>query len=161
MRLRPASTGYAYVLSEMEFDGQRITNVGLRFKGSSSYVVSAGTLRRPEQVGPWLHGVARRTAAKARASAVRRRHAPMTDIPAAPARDDLLWRDLNVSIDRTQALERVDEVGLFDGIVGGFRKRDECLERGRRSECDRAEEVPLRGALFGGLCDEQRGLTAL
>src|SRR4051794_36387102 len=41
----------------------------------------AATLRRPEQVGPWLHGVARRTAAKARAAAVRwhRRQSPLAD----------------------------------------------------------------------------------
>lgn len=49
-RLRPGSPAYAYVLSEMEFDGQRIADVGLRFKGSSSYSVSAGTLRRPMRV---------------------------------------------------------------------------------------------------------------
>ena len=50
VRLRPSSPSYAYVLSEMEFDGQRIADVGLRFKGSSSYAVSAGTLRRPMRV---------------------------------------------------------------------------------------------------------------
>src|SRR5439155_19488647 len=32
----------------------------------------AGTLRRPAQVGPWLHGVAPRPAPEARAPAVRR-----------------------------------------------------------------------------------------
>src|SRR6185295_2512586 len=36
VRLRPGSTAYAYVLGEMEFDGRRIADVGLRFKGSSS-----------------------------------------------------------------------------------------------------------------------------
>src|SRR6267142_2772339 len=50
VRLRPSSPAYAYVLSEMEFDGQRIADVGLRFKGNSSYSVSAGTLRRPMRV---------------------------------------------------------------------------------------------------------------
>src|SRR5437868_3801462 len=50
VRLRPGSTGYAYVLGEMEFDGRRIADVGLRFKGSSSYSVSSGTLRRPMKV---------------------------------------------------------------------------------------------------------------
>src|SRR5206468_6665707 len=50
VRLRPTSTAYAYVTSEMEFDGQRIADVGLRFKGNSSYAVSEGTLRRPMRV---------------------------------------------------------------------------------------------------------------
>ncbi|HEV8291515.1 MAG TPA: CotH kinase family protein, partial [Tepidisphaeraceae bacterium] len=51
VRLRPNSpSGYAYVLCEMEFDGQGIADVGLRFKGNSSYAVSAGTLRRPMKV---------------------------------------------------------------------------------------------------------------
>src|SRR5258705_5623847 len=48
VRLRPTSpASYAYVLSEMEFDGQRLADVGLRFKGNSSYSVSGTTLRRP------------------------------------------------------------------------------------------------------------------
>src|SRR5258706_8271190 len=50
VRLRPNSSGYAYVLCEMEIDGRRIADVGLRFKGNSSYAVSAGTLRRPMKV---------------------------------------------------------------------------------------------------------------
>src|SRR5882724_3886794 len=50
VRLRPNSSGYAYVLCEMEFDGQKIGDVGLRFKGNSSYAVSAGSLRRPMKV---------------------------------------------------------------------------------------------------------------
>src|SRR6516225_7344650 len=33
----------------------------------------AGSLRRPESLGPWLHGVASRTAARARSRAARRR----------------------------------------------------------------------------------------
>lgn len=50
VRLRPASPSFAYVLGEMEFDGRRIADIGLRFKGSSSYAVSAETLRRPMRV---------------------------------------------------------------------------------------------------------------
>jgi hypothetical protein len=50
VRLRPSSPSYAYVLGEMEFDGRRIADIGLRFKGSSSYSVSAETLRRPMRV---------------------------------------------------------------------------------------------------------------
>jgi spore coat protein H len=41
---------FAFVLGEMEFDGQKFGDVGLRFKGNSSYAVSAGTLRRPMKV---------------------------------------------------------------------------------------------------------------
>ena len=41
------SGAYAYVLCDMEFDGKRVADVGLRFKGNSSYSVSSTTLRRP------------------------------------------------------------------------------------------------------------------
>lgn len=50
VRLRPNGSGYAYVLCAMDFDGKKIGDVGLRFKGNSSYAVSAGTLRRPMKV---------------------------------------------------------------------------------------------------------------
>jgi len=50
VRLRPSSPTYAYVVGEMEFNGQRIANIGLRLKGNSSYSVSAETLRRPMRV---------------------------------------------------------------------------------------------------------------
>jgi spore coat protein H len=49
VRLRPgaAATAYAYVRCDLEFDGKRVADVGVRFKGNSSYSVSAATLRRP------------------------------------------------------------------------------------------------------------------
>ena len=50
VRLRPTSPTYAYVLGEMEFNGQPIADVGLRLKGNSSYAVSSATLRRPMRV---------------------------------------------------------------------------------------------------------------
>ena len=50
VRLGARSSGYAYVLGEMEFDGAKIGDAGLRFKGNSSYAVSAPTLRRPMKV---------------------------------------------------------------------------------------------------------------
>jgi spore coat protein H len=50
VRLRPTSPTFAYVLGEMEFNGRRIADVGLRLKGNSSYSVSAVTLRRPMRV---------------------------------------------------------------------------------------------------------------
>src|SRR6266513_6029587 len=40
VRLRPGGPGYAYVISEMDFDGKKIADVGIRFKGNSSYSVS-------------------------------------------------------------------------------------------------------------------------
>ena len=52
----------------------------------------AGTLRDPDRLGPWLHGVARRVSLRARADATRRlgREAPNPDLvalaPARPAR---------------------------------------------------------------------------
>jgi RNA polymerase sigma factor (sigma-70 family) len=63
-------------------------------------VRKAGSLRRPEALGPWLYGVAYRTALKARQVAVRRRRREqaLPDLPAAPA-DDLVWRDLRPVLD--------------------------------------------------------------
>ena len=45
------------------------------------------TLRNPEALGPWLHGVARRTSLKARSLTARRatREAPLADLPASEA----------------------------------------------------------------------------
>jgi RNA polymerase sigma factor (sigma-70 family) len=62
-------------------------------------VRKADSLRRPEQLGPWLHGVARRVALRARVLAPRRREQPLTDLPAASAADDLVWRDLRPVLD--------------------------------------------------------------
>jgi RNA polymerase sigma factor (sigma-70 family) len=61
----------------------------------------AGSLRRPEQLGPWLHGVAQRVALKARALGLRRRarQEPLLDPPAPPAADELVWRDLRPVLD--------------------------------------------------------------
>ncbi len=64
-------------------------------------VRKANTLRQPEHLGPWLYGVARRTALKAKALAEvrRRREAPLDDEPAARPSDDLAWRDLRPVLD--------------------------------------------------------------
>jgi RNA polymerase sigma factor (sigma-70 family) len=59
----------------------------------------AGSLRRPEQLGPWLHGVARRVALKARALGPRRREEPLAEPPPVSDRDDLVWRDLRPVLD--------------------------------------------------------------
>jgi RNA polymerase sigma factor (sigma-70 family) len=48
-------------------------------------------LRRPDQLGPWLYGVARRVAFKARSATIRRREVAPVDVPAVapPEHDDL------------------------------------------------------------------------
>src|SRR5436190_3533284 len=43
----PAGFNFAYVRTEMEFDGRGVPDVGVRFKGNSSYNVSAASMRRP------------------------------------------------------------------------------------------------------------------
>src|SRR5262249_25466267 len=48
-------------------------------------VRKAGFLPQPDRLGPWLHGVAYRTALKARARAARRREEPVMVEPAAPS----------------------------------------------------------------------------
>jgi len=60
-RLAPVAAGYeyAYVRASVEFDGERIEDVGLRFKGNGSYNSSAW-LRRPMKVdfGHFVEGQA-------------------------------------------------------------------------------------------------------
>jgi RNA polymerase sigma factor (sigma-70 family) len=62
----------------------------------------AGAVRRPDLLGPWLHGVAVRTAAKLRTAAARRRRkeerAAMTPSTADPT-PDVVWRDLRPVLD--------------------------------------------------------------
>src|SRR4051794_26827642 len=59
----------------------------------------AGRLRRPDLLGPWLYGVARRVAAKARAAAARRREVAPVDVPAPPPADTLTGPDLRPVLD--------------------------------------------------------------
>ena len=59
----------------------------------------AGSLRQPERLGPWLHGVAHRVALKARSVRQRRRREPLIDLSAPPVPDDLVWRDLRPVLD--------------------------------------------------------------
>src|SRR5947209_609162 len=64
-------------------------------------VHKAGRLRQPDALGPWLHGVAYRTALKARTLARRRRdrEQPLDDC-SAPAREDAVWRELAGVLDQ-------------------------------------------------------------
>jgi RNA polymerase sigma factor (sigma-70 family) len=64
-------------------------------------VRKAGSLSTPEAVGNWLHGVAYRTALKARTAAVRRRQCEqdMADVPAPEASDAVLWSSLRPVLD--------------------------------------------------------------
>ena len=60
----------------------------------------AGSLKRPEALGPWLHGVATRTALKARTGAARRRACErQAAAPAVGPADDAVWRDLRPLLD--------------------------------------------------------------
>src|SRR5262245_16573487 len=65
----------------------------------------AASLRRPAALGPWLYGVAVRTALKARGRETRRRAAErQAAVPAASASpDDLVWRDLRPVLDEAVA----------------------------------------------------------
>jgi DNA-directed RNA polymerase specialized sigma24 family protein len=64
-------------------------------------VRKAGSLSQPELLGPWLYGVAYRTAVKARAVAAKRRaqERPLVDLPGVDATDDVVWRDLRPVLD--------------------------------------------------------------
>src|SRR5579872_4609983 len=65
-------------------------------------VRKAATIRPRDRVGPWLHGVAYRTASKARCRAARRRAVERSACPArwveSPT-DDAVWRDLRPLLD--------------------------------------------------------------
>src|SRR6185436_3529834 len=59
-------------------------------------VRKARSLRRPDLLGPWLYGVAQRTALKNRTLTLRRRlrERPVRDVPAATVADEVSGRDL-------------------------------------------------------------------
>jgi RNA polymerase sigma factor (sigma-70 family) len=64
-------------------------------------VRKAGSLRAPESLGPWLYGVAYRTALKARAQVLKRRklEKPLVDVAAPANWDNVTWRDLQAVLD--------------------------------------------------------------
>jgi RNA polymerase sigma factor (sigma-70 family) len=61
----------------------------------------APSLSRPKLLGHWLYGVSYRIASKIRSANIRRRwrEAPMVDLPAPEADDDVSWRDLRPVLD--------------------------------------------------------------
>jgi RNA polymerase sigma factor (sigma-70 family) len=61
----------------------------------------AGSVRAPELLGPWLYGVAYRTALKARAELLKRRKLErrLADMASPPDADNLVWRDLRPVLD--------------------------------------------------------------
>jgi RNA polymerase sigma factor (sigma-70 family) len=69
----------------------------------------AGSIRRTDSLGPWLHGVACRVARKARARAARRRACERQAAvhEAVEHWDDLVWRDLRPVLD--DAVARLPE----------------------------------------------------
>jgi RNA polymerase sigma factor (sigma-70 family) len=79
----------------------------------------AGRLRRPERLGPWLYGVARRVALRARATRGRRREVPVVDMPAATPMDvDDLRPILDDAIARLPARDRTPVVlCYFQGLT--------------------------------------------
>src|SRR6516162_9178630 len=61
----------------------------------------APSLSKPKLLGNWLYGVAYRIASKIRSANIRERtrEAPMVDLPAPEANDDVSWRDLRPVLD--------------------------------------------------------------
>jgi RNA polymerase sigma factor (sigma-70 family) len=61
----------------------------------------ASSLSRPNLLGHWLYGVSYRIANKIRSANIqqRMREAPMVDLPAPEADDDVSWRDLRSVLD--------------------------------------------------------------
>jgi RNA polymerase sigma factor (sigma-70 family) len=83
-------------------------------------VRKAGGLRKPDRLGPWLHGVALRTALKAREQTARRRESPIAAEPAGPpTSDEADWRPaLDAAIARLPARERTAVVMCYlDGVT--------------------------------------------
>jgi RNA polymerase sigma factor (sigma-70 family) len=117
-------------------------------------VRKARSLARPEQLGPWLYGVARRTAIKARAGALRRRarEAPAVHEPATETTPAVVWRDLrpvlDEEIDRLPARYRAPFLLCYlQGLTNDEAARRLGCPRGTvLSRLSRAREL-LRGRL--------------
>jgi RNA polymerase sigma factor (sigma-70 family) len=80
------------------------------------------SLRAPEGVGPWLFGVAYRTARTARARTARRDacERKVATPPGVPPADDLIWRDLRPVLDDAVAcLPERDRAAFVLHYLGG------------------------------------------
>ncbi|HEY7423678.1 MAG TPA: sigma-70 family RNA polymerase sigma factor [Gemmataceae bacterium] len=96
----------------------------------------AGCLRRPEALGPWLYGVALRTARKAKAQAARRRlkESQVRADVAVEDSDDLIWRDLRPVLDESvNALSEKYRIPLVLHYLQGI----SVTEIARRLRCPR------------------------
>jgi RNA polymerase sigma factor (sigma-70 family) len=97
----------------------------------------AGSIRKAEAVGSWLHGVAHRVAMKAKKSARRRqiRERQATRTASSPPPSDLSWRELQAALD--EEVQRLPERYRAPFVLC-------CLEGRSREEA--AQEI---GCLVG------------
>jgi RNA polymerase sigma factor (sigma-70 family) len=129
----------------------------------------AASIRKRCAVGPWLYGVAYRTALKARARSAQRREreTPLVDLPALEPLSDWAWRELKLVLDeeiqRLPARYRVSvvlcylegltyteaarQLGCPPGTVSGRLARARELLRSRL----RLRGFTLSAGLLGGL----------
>jgi RNA polymerase sigma factor (sigma-70 family) len=102
----------------------------------------AGSLSRPERLSSWLHGVACRVAARARAEGARRRARERLVVPqqAVGPDDDLVWRDLRPvlyeEINRLPARQR-------DAVVLCYLEGQTNAEAATRLGCPRGSVATL------------------
>ncbi len=128
----------------------------------------AGSIARPEVLGHWLHGVACRTAARARADAARRR-AHERRAPgrmAVDPNDELLWRDLRPVLDeevnRLPPRYRVPFVLCYlEGRTNAEAARQIGCSRGTIATLLARARERLRRRLTGRGLALPAGLTAL
>ena len=73
------------------------------------FVAKAGSLRRPEQLGSWLYGVALRVAAKARVGAARRRIKEVAIVDAPAPESDVSPEKLEFHRELNEAIRRLPD----------------------------------------------------
>jgi RNA polymerase sigma factor (sigma-70 family) len=122
----------------------------------------AGSIRNPETLGPWLYGVATRTARKARTKEARRCHRERrASIPRVIATNSLDWEDLRLVLD--EAVARLPEkyrvafvLHHLQGLtVAEVARRLACPQGTVAARLARAKE-----RLRGGLARRGLALTA-
>jgi RNA polymerase sigma-70 factor (ECF subfamily) len=99
-------------------------------------VRKAGSLGRPDRLGPWLYGVACRVAARARVEACKRRvrERPLTDVPAGDSADERVWHDLRPVLD--EEVNRLPEK-YRAAVVLCYLEGRTCEEAARALGCPR------------------------